>query len=239
MRILSTVPSLTELLSYLGLDDDLVGITKFCIHPEHIYRTKTRIGGTKDLKLDLISELAPDLIIANKEENEKSQIEALQEDFDVLLTDIQDLESALAAIQLIGDRTNKTAEAKTLVTEIERRFSLLRPSTGTKVLYLIWKDPYMSVGHDTFIDDMLKRIGFQSVTGHLTRYPEVASGEFRPDQILLSSEPFPFSEKHVEEIQQTWPEAEIKLVDGEYFSWYGSRMLGAVSYFNELSDSMQ
>ncbi|NNC83117.1 MAG: ABC transporter substrate-binding protein [Flavobacteriales bacterium] len=236
MRIISTVPSLTELLSYLGLDDAIIGITKFCIHPEHIYRSKERIGGTKTLNVDRIIELAPDLIIANKEENEKSQIEALQAHCDVVLTDISDLDTALDAILSIGLRTDTEQKAQDLCDQIRTRFDSLRPKSRKEVLYLIWKDPYMSIGHDTFIHDMLDRCGFDSVTGHLTRYPEVRSSEFDPEIILLSSEPFPFKEKHINEIKEAWPQAEVELVDGEYFSWYGSMMLGAVEYFESLLD---
>ncbi len=239
MRIISTVPSLTELLSHLGLDDEIVGITKFCIHPEHIFRHKTRIGGTKDLKLDLIRSLKPDLIIANKEENDRSQIEELQKDSAVLLTDISDLDSALSAIVSIGERTGKQEEALTLSKKINQEFENLIPSRPRKVLYLIWQEPYMSVGKDTFIHDMLLRCGFENVTGSDTRYPEVNASDFDPELILLSSEPFPFKEKHMAVIRSHWPKAEIKLVDGEYFSWYGSRMLGASSYFKELMNELK
>ncbi|NND95536.1 MAG: ABC transporter substrate-binding protein [Flavobacteriales bacterium] len=238
MRIVSTVPSLTELLSYLDLDDEIVGITKFCIHPDHIHRSKTRVGGTKDLKVDLIRQLSPDLIIANKEENEKDQIEILKEYSEVLLTDISDLESAFEAILEIGQRTGTAEKAKALCDEIENGFTALRPKKEKKVLYLIWREPYMSIGHDTFIHDMLDRCGFDSVTGHLTRYPEVKSGEFDPKLILLSSEPYPFKQKHVEEIEKAWPQSEVKLIDGEYFSWYGSRMVEASSYFNALIEQL-
>lgn len=237
MRIISTVPSLTELLSDLGLDEQLVGITKFCIHPEHIHRTKTRVGGTKDLDLGLIRSLKADLIIANKEENERSQIESLQEDHEVLVTDIYDLESALEAILNISERVGRAPEGTALVEKIQTRFEALIPGQNKKVLYLIWKGPYMSVGQDTFIHDMLSRCGFQSVTAHLSRYPQVQEGALEPELILLSSEPFPFKEKHFAEIQSAWPGAEIKLVDGEYFSWYGSRMLGSVGYFQSLIES--
>lgn len=238
MRIISTVPSQTELLSYLGLDEYIVGITKFCVHPAHIYRSKSRIGGTKDLNLDMIRGLDPDLIIANKEENDRAQIEALQSDYNVLVTDVKDLESALAAIRTIGDQTNTAAKAEVLAQKIDKRFNSLTPAPPQSVLYLIWQDPYMSVGHDTFIHDMLKRCGLENVCAQKSRYPEVNVGNHDPDLILLSSEPYPFKVKHLAEIQAAWPRAEIRLVDGEYFSWYGSRMLSAGDYFEEVISSL-
>lgn len=238
MRIVSTVPSQTELLSYLGLDDHIVGITKFCVHPDHIYRSVKRIGGTKELDLSAIDDLRPDLIIANKEENVKEQIEELQEKYEVHVTDVHDLDSALEMIRDVGAFVKRKREANELVTEIKKRFDRIRNKASYRVLYLIWQEPYMSVGADTFIHDMLNYCGLDSVTSHLERYPEVRAGTLEPELILLSSEPFPFKEKHVQAIAEAWPQAHIKLVDGEYFSWYGSRLLDSPRYFEALIDSL-
>lgn len=240
LRIVSLVPSLTELLSSLGLDEQIVGITKFCIHPEHVYRGKPRIGGTKTVDSEKVGALSPGLIIANKEENVKEQVAALARDYEVLLTDISDLDSALSAIKDIGLRTGRQTVADALCAEISQRFSSLStPRRRIKTLYLIWRAPYMSVGRDTFIHDMMSRCGLDNICGHLDRYPEVDLRTIEPPEVvLLSSEPFPFGEKHIEEIQTVWPKARIELADGEYFSWYGSRLLAAATYFEELMSTL-
>jgi len=234
MRIISTVPSQTELLSYLGLDEQIVGITKFCIHPEHIYRSKERVGGTKQLNIERIKALKPNLIIANKEENVKEQIEELESTCEVYVSDVKGLDSALEMIIELGKRTKTTEKAELLSTEIKQAFEKINPVSQKSCLYLIWQKPYMAVGNDTYIHDMLLRCGLQSLTGRVTRYPEVAAGEYNPELILLSSEPFPFKDKHIASIQAQWPDAKVQLVDGEYFSWYGPRMLGAADYFKTL-----
>jgi ABC-type Fe3+-hydroxamate transport system substrate-binding protein len=240
MRIISTVPSQTELVAYLGLEEDLVGITKFCVFPDSIYRTKTRIGGTKTLDLDLIRSLSPDLILANKEENVKEQIEELQKDFNVYVSDVKGLSSALEMIHEVSSLTHRQDEAEILTKEIENTFlGLKRNSKSLSCLYLIWKEPWMSVGNDTFIHDMISRCGWANVCEDSTRYPEVILEEFQPDIILLSSEPFPFKEQHKDELQLSFPNAKILLVDGTFFSWYGSRMKDAPEYFQELIDAVQ
>lgn len=238
-RIISLVPSQTELLFSLGLNERVVGITKFCVHPDNWFQTKTRVGGTKKLHLDIIEELNPDLIIANKEENTREDIELLEQHFPVWVSDVKDLNSALGMIEGVGQITN--SDSSDHIQEIQTGFSDLKPiPEAKKVLYLIWKNPYMAAGSDTFICDMLKRCGFENtVTG--TRYPELIEQQLvalNPEVILLSSEPFPFKNKHIAELQKLLPNAIIKLVDGEMFSWYGSRLKLAPSYFSELIGSI-
>lgn len=240
MRIISTVPSQTELLSYLGLDDEIIGITKFCVYPEKLYRTKTRIGGTKTLDIPLIRSLKPELILANKEENIREQIEELAEDLKVYTSEIEGLSAALKMIEDISSLTHKSSEGRKLIREIRSRFNELRPLTKPiSTLYLIWREPYMSVGQDTFIHDMMMRCGFINVLGDSTRYPEVNPEIISPELILLSSEPFPFSDKHVHELQALFPEAQVCLVDGTYYSWYGSRLLDAPAYFQSIIDAVR
>ena len=243
-RIVSLVPSLTELICDLGREEELVGITSFCIHPESAYRSKTRIGGTKTVDLDKVRALSPTLIVANKEENMKGQVEALSQEFDVLITDISGLDSALEAIAEIGEKIDCAKKASALQSEISRAFgelASLREASYTaaksapRTLYLIWRDPYMSIGHDTFIHDMLMRCGLENMLAESARYPEIdLMAIAAPELVLLSSEPFPFKQKHIDEISSLWPETSVELVDGEYFSWYGSRMLGAAGYFEKL-----
>ncbi len=240
VRIVSTVPSQTELLSYLGLDDELVGITKFCVHPEHIYRSKTRIGGTKDLDIAGIRALSPDLILANKEENDKDQITELSKTFKVHVTDVHDLPSALDMIKEVSRMTEKEENGRNLIDEIQRGFDELAILSSSKsVLYLIWKNPWMSVGRDTFIRDILSRCGFKNVMDHETRYPEVDLAHVTPELVFLSSEPYPFKENHIDELRSQFPLAQFHLVNGEYFSWYGSRLVGSPRYLSGLIDAIQ
>ena len=242
-RIISVVPSQTELLFDLGLDEEVIGITKFCIHPELWFRSKTRVGGTKQLKIDLIRELKPDLVIANKEENVREQVEAISKFCPVWVTDVDTFEQAKAMIADIGQLTGRNDEAKQVLQHIDVEFKKLPPvTTYTTAAYLIWKDPLMTVGNDTFIHSMMKLAGFENVFGNLERYPETSIEELRkrkPEYILLSSEPFPFKEKHVEELQGILPDSKILLVDGEIFSWYGSRLLKAPRYLTSLSLSLR
>lgn len=244
-RIVSLVPSQTELLYDLGLDEEVVGITKFCVHPEEWFRSKTRIGGTKNLNIEKIKSLQPNLIIANKEENIKGQIDELKQIAPVFVSDVSNMDKALEMISMIGMITGKNKQSDTLVKSIAAAFEKLPvPSTFIPVCYLIWKDPYISVGGDTFIHDMMKRCGLQNIFENEKRYPETTIEEIIKrgcKLILLSSEPYPFKEKHIAEIQNQKSEIgnlkfeneaiKIILVDGEMFSWYGSRMLKAADYF--------
>ncbi|WP_341839500.1 helical backbone metal receptor [Chitinophaga caseinilytica] len=238
VRIVSVVPSQTELLYDLGAD--VTGITKFCVHPESWFREKTRVGGTKQLHIDKITELRPDLIIANKEENEREQIEALAQRFPVWTSDIHTLEESLEMIYSLGEILDKRTAAGEIAGRISGGFSSIRPLyPSVPTAYFIWRDPWMVAGGDTFINDMLRRCGLRNVFEDLRRYPSVtlpqlaASGVKR---VLLSSEPYPFKSKHIDEIREYLPDAEIALVDGEMFSWYGSRLMHAPAYFNELLD---
>lgn len=237
-RIVSLVPSQTELLVDLGLSDRLVGITKFCVHPSSLRREKTIVGGTKAVKHDVIEALNPDLIIANKEENERADIERLTAKYPTWTSDIKSLDDACQMIQDIGVLTNTTQAAEALNSEIKSGFEAI-PHGSTKVaLYLIWKNPYMAAGPDTFIHQMLPFAGFQNVIHDpKARYPELSETEIErlhPTYILLSSEPFPFKGKHTAEVQARFPKSTIMEVDGEMFSWYGSRLKRATTYFTNL-----
>lgn len=237
-RIVSVVPSQTELLYDLGVD--VVGITKFCVHPQQWFREKTRIGGTKQLHIDKIAELQPDLIIANKEENEKSQIEALAQQFPVWTSDIQTLEGSQEMIYALGEILDVRRAAGEIAGRIAGGFASLRPLyPAVPAAYFIWRDPWMVAGGDTFINDMLRRCGLRNVFADLPRYPSVTLPQLAASGvklILLSSEPYPFKTKHIAEIREFVPDAEIALADGEMFSWYGSRLVHAPAYYNELLD---
>jgi|SRR6185437_2490347 len=238
-RIISLVPSQTELLSYLGVEEKVVGITKFCIHPDAWYRNKTKIGGTKKIDLNLIQSLSPDLIIANKEENVKEQVEALAEKYDVWMTDVNNLCDAIIMINDIGKLVKKQDAASILIREIRAGFETLKKEFHHKrkipAAYFIWQKPYMVAGGDTFINDMMGYCGLKNVFADHQRYPAITLDEIKEkntELILLSSEPYPFKEKHKDEIQKDLPGLSVELTDGEMFSWYGSRLLKSVDYFH-------
>ncbi|MBO9730938.1 MAG: ABC transporter substrate-binding protein [Chitinophaga sp.] len=237
-RIISLVPSQTELLYTLGLDKEVVGITKFCVHPSTWFREKTRVGGTKNVHADRIAALSPDLIIANKEENLEADILPLMQKYPVWVSNIQTLEDAYQMIAGVGTLTNRAAAAADLVAQIKAGFAALpvRP-TPLRTAYFIWRDPWMVAGGDTFIHEMLQACGLQNVFGELLRYPSITPEQLADsgcELILLSSEPYPFKEKHIAELQSIVPAARIHLVDGEMFSWYGSRLREATTYFSTL-----
>lgn len=238
-RIISVVPSQTQLLYNLGLDEEVIGITKFCVHPQSWFRQKTRVGGTKTLSIDLIKELQPDLVIANKEENVKEQIDAIAAFTDVLVTDVNHLQEAITMIKEVGRLTGKDNAADRMLQVIESGFASLASIVSERkkiaVGYLIWKDPYMTVGGDTFIHDMLCRCGFKNRFALQKRYPVVDIASLHEcELLLLSSEPYPFKQKHIKELQQLLPHTKIELVNGEMFSWYGSMLLQAPDYFKKL-----
>jgi len=241
-RIVSLVPSQTELLFDLRLDKEVVGITKFCIHPEGKVKGKAIVGGTKNFDTAKIASLKPDLIIANKEENYKEGIEALQKVCPVWVSDIQNVDDACEMILNIGEITDKSIFAAGLVKKIRRHFRLLKKGKGIRTAYFIWRKPYMSVGIDTFIHNIMNRGGFKNVFSDKKKYPIVSELELKranPELILLSSEPYPFDEKHIEEFKAICPDAKILLVDGELFSWYGSRMQYTVAYIQSLQEQLQ
>lgn len=234
-RIVSLVPSLTELLVDLGLETELAGVTKFCVHPDHVRKNKTVIGGTKNFHFDRIRELKPDLIIGNKEENYLEGIEALEGEFPVWISDVKGLNDALGMIQGIGEVTGRVKEADEIIEKIRNGMQKSLPYKGTAI-YLIWQNPIMTVGKDTFIHEMMGWAGFENLVLE-SRYPEILENdliEYQPEYLLLSSEPFPFDDKHREYFQNLLPGTTVIRVDGEMFSWFGSRMLKAFSYFQTL-----
>lgn len=242
-KIISVVPSQTELLFDLGLNEEVRGITKFCIHPNNWYKSKERVGGTKTLNIEKIKELQPDLIIANKEENTKEQIEQLQKLFPVWTSNISNLTEGLEMILEVGKITGKQTKAEQLTQLIKKEFKKLESINHKKsCLYLIWRNPYMSVGKSTFINDIIQRAGFLNVLTHFDEnYPIISEHELKelnPDYVLLSSEPYPFKEKHVNEINDLLPKTKVVLVDGEMFSWYGSRLTKSANYIVDLNDKI-
>lgn len=238
-RIVSLVPSQSELLYDLGLKKRIAGCTKFCIHPRELHEQCPKIGGTKQLNIEKIRALRPDLIIGNKEENIREQIEELEKEFPVWMSDVNNYEEALQMIGMIGDLCDVKPQALSLIRDIETAFEQLKniPESEDKTtVYLIWKDPFMAAGKHTFIDSMIKKAGFVNLIKE-SRYPELSIDSLKNTAaryVWLSSEPYPFSEQHVRQLQECLPQSRICLVDGEMFSWYGSRMKQAASYFISL-----
>lgn len=243
-RIISLVPSQTELLCDLGLEDSLVGVTKFCVHPNHIKKEKIIVGGTKQIKLEKIKELQPDIILCNKEENTKAIVEACEEICTVHVSDIKTIDDCLEMIKQYGLLFDCEQKAKELTESIQKELieftQFVSNTTKLKVAYFIWRDPWMVAGKNTFINYLLELNNFENVFNSKDRYPEVTLKELSSvDLVLLSSEPYPFKQVHIDEIQNMLSETvNIKLVDGEMFSWYGSRLLKAFDYFKKLRQSL-
>lgn len=246
-RIISLVPSQTELLYDLGLEDSIIGITKFCVHPFHFKSVKKIVGGTKKVHFEKIRLLHPDIIIANKEENTPEIVAELSKICPVWVTDIVTLEDNEKMISDFGTLFNKRTEAQKWIDKINFAVSdfkeFMKDIPGKKAAYFIWANPYMVAGNNTFINEMLALNKFQNIyEGKESRYPEVELKKIRlegdPDLVLLSSEPFPFSDEHAFELGRFTHHAKTVFVDGEYFSWYGSRLVKAIAYFKKLQPSI-
>ncbi|HMQ08109.1 MAG TPA: helical backbone metal receptor [Saprospiraceae bacterium] len=239
-RIISLVPSLTETLFDLGLSHSIIGRTKFCIHPKGMIDSVPKVGGTKNVHINKIQVLNPDLIVANIEENTKEEIEMLCKNFTVYISDIKNISDLTQFIRNMGNLFNKRALTEPMISEIMSSFHK-ELAKQHKVVYLIWNLPMMTVGHDTFIHHMLLNQGFVNVFGHLTRYPVISEEDIRkanPDYIFLSSEPFPFYQKHIETFTEKFDKSRTVLVDGEAFSWYGTRILKLRSYFEHFHETL-
>jgi len=238
-RIVSLVPSQTELLVDLGLKHILVGITKFCVHPKELRKEIEVVGGTKSLHYDRVELLKPDLIICNKEENTKEMVVELQKIAPVWVSDIFSIEDSLEMIQSIGEICGRNKEAIKLVSKIrsekDQFESFVKGKSTKKVAYVIWKKPLMVAGKNTFINALLELNGFENICKDETsRYPEVDVAFLKEaDEILLSTEPFPFKEKDALKMSEKL-EKKVQIVDGEYFSWYGSRLVDAFTYFRSI-----
>ena len=245
-RIISLVPSQTELLYDLGLEDRIVGITKFCVHPYHLKSTKMIVGGTKNIKLDKIKELQPDLILCNKEENTKGIVETLAEFFPVHVSDVKTIDESMEMITQYGKMLRCNTEAAKINHKITFHLKdfqeFVKDIPVQKVAYFIWREPWMVAWQDTFINYLLKLCKFENIYEAHGRYPEVEIKKIRlegdPDIVMLSSEPYPFKSAHAFELGRFTHHAKTVFVDGEYFSWYGSRLVKAFSYFKQLHKSL-
>lgn len=239
-KLVSVVPSQTELLYDLVDPMSIVGKTRFCIHPKMELNKDLDMGGTKTLKLEKLAAVNPDLIIANKEENTREDLEWLMNRFPVWVSDIYHLQDALGMISQVGEMIGVPKRASEMSDFIRLSFEELALPQKGRAIYLIWKDPYMAAGKQTFIQDMLGYAGFENAwDGNDQRYPEVSTADLlrlSPEWILLSSEPYPFKDKHIHELKSLLPKTKVVLVDGEMFSWYGSRLKYSANYFKQNFD---
>jgi ABC-type Fe3+-hydroxamate transport system substrate-binding protein len=241
MKVVSLVPSITEALFDLGLtENEVVGRTKFCIHPAEKVKNVAIIGGTKNINIDKIKALKPDLIFANKEENIKEQVEALMDDFKVIVTNVENIEDNYYLLKNLGNIFHKEEKAQLFNLKIYDILNQAKIDSPIKVAYLIWKNPYMTIGSDTFIHKILVEIGFENIFKDQKRYPGIQTEDLaEADIIMLSSEPFPFKEKHIEELKEFYPNKKIMIVDGEAFSWYGTHIAKCEDYFKELISEVE
>ena len=241
-RIVSLVPSLTELLIDLGLEKQLVGVTRFCVHPKHIKKSKTIIGGTKKVNIAKINALKPDFILTNKEENTLEIVEQVSKIAPTFVSDLNTIDEVLDFISSIGNILSCKEKSQEIIDKITRKkaeFLInIKDKPSKKAAYFIWQNPFMVAGNNTFINELLKLNKFKNVFDNLNRYPEINIEKLPDlDYIFLSSEPYPFQEKH-KELFKKHTNAKIILVDGEFFSWYGSRLIKAFNYFNTLQDKL-
>jgi ABC-type Fe3+-hydroxamate transport system substrate-binding protein len=239
LRVVSLVPSLTELAHELGAE--VVGCTRYCVRPPGLRERAVRIGGTKDVKSREILALKPDLVLANREENEAGPVTALMEQVPVYVSEVSGLADQERLLHNMGLLLGQGRKAAALWQQQQGQFEAWRDhplrralersdAPGRRSLYLIWRKPWMGAGADTFIHAMMEQAGLGNALAGQSRYPaldEDALRNLQPDLILLSSEPYPFRERHRAELQALCPQAHILLVDGEVFSWYGYRPLFA------------
>lgn len=238
-RIVSLVPSQTELLFTLGAGDSVVGLTRFCTEPPDQVAGIAKVGGTKKFDFEAIAALKPDLIIGNKEENYPEGIAQLEKDYPVWMSDISTLDESLEMVRGVGEIIGHSEQAEVFVRSVNQNFNDLLPEKLSKVsvAYLIWQKPFMAAGGNTFINDILARGGLHNVLAHLPRYPEVSLEQLAScgaEYILLSSEPFPFREKHMAQLNAELPDQKFLLVDAMPFSWYGSQLLHTADYLRQL-----
>ena len=245
-RIISLVPSQTELLYDLGLEEKIIGITKFCVHPYHFKSTKKSVGGTKKVHFEKIRLLQPDIIICNKEENTLEMVEQLRKICPVWVTNIVTIEDNFQMITDFGQLFNCRTEAQKWNDKLAFAWSdfknYIKDKEIKKVAYFIWKKPFMVAGSDNFINELLKLNHFENIYQDKGRYPEIELKKMRlegdPDLVFLSSEPYPFAEEDAFEIGRHTHHAKTVFVDGEMFSWYGSRLLKAFDYFKKMHEKL-
>lgn len=245
MRIVSLCPSLTELVFDLGHGDELVGRTKFCVHPADRVGTVEKVGGTKNPKLERIIELTPDLVLLNEEENRREDAEALRAAG--VPCHVSFPHTALdtaAMVRSIAEAIDATREGERIARDIEARHTRVVTSAADRepvsYAYMIWREPWMTVNADTFVSALLGDAGGRNVFATLgDRYPAITAAELAaaaPDVVLLSTEPFPFKPSHADELAGLTglDRHRFEIVDGELLSWHGSRTPAGIDYAEQV-----
>ncbi|MGB1210127.1 MAG: ABC transporter substrate-binding protein [Lacinutrix venerupis] len=243
-RIVCLVPSQTELLYDLGLEQSIVGITKFCVHPTHFKSTIQIVGGTKNIKIEKIKALNPDIILCNKEENTKEIVEACKNICTTHVSDIYTIKDCVHLINQYGEIFDRKENALEIIDKINFNLkdfkNFIKDKPVIKVIYFIWRKPWMVAASKTFINYLLELNKFENVYKELERYPEIDIKEIAAQNkqiiALLSSEPYPFKREHALEIEKN--NIKTVLVDGEMFSWYGSRLIKSFNYFKTLRQNL-
>ena len=240
MRIVSLVPSWTEYVVDLGCAGQLVGRTKFCVRAGEEAERIPVIGGTKRIHLDRIEKLKPDLVIASKEENTREEVEACRAFSDVLVTDVRTISDAFEALETIGEAVEQAAVGASWRSNIEKAWGEPR-AEHAQALYAIWQNPLMVAGHDTYIHAAMNWWGIGNAAPATAegRYPELHAEHLDTlagTPFLLASEPYPFASKHCAQFASAG--LRPMLVDGEAFSWCGSRMLHTVHYLNGMREAL-
>lgn len=241
MRIVSLVPSLTELVCALGLADRLVGRTGFCVHPREMVRRIPKVGGTKTVKLDAVRALAPTHVVLNVDENRKETADALAEFVpNLVVTHPLGPLDNLALYRQFGEAFDRRSEAESLCARFQEAYDQAQNQAceAREVLYLIWRDPWMTVSRDTYISRTLALFGLHTVPRYaVDRYPKMEDiGATGADLILLSTEPYRFRERHCDEIQALTGRP-ARLVNGEMTSWYGPRAIAGLQYLTRFAAS--
>lgn len=235
-KIICLCPGITETLYSLNLENEIAGRTRYCIFPADKIEKATVVGGTKEIDETAIRKLNPDLIIVEKEENTKEIVEILENDFPVFCAEVQSINDAYRMIGDMAALTDREQEGKQLIATIKKEFSSLPKMNGKRAAYIIWRNPYMAAGKNTYINSLLEEMGFENPFAGLEgRYPVIEEKDFQKadlDYIFLASEPFPFKEKHKKEFSDMAPQAKITIIDGEMF-WYGAKMKEAARYLRE------
>ncbi|WP_010137097.1 ABC transporter substrate-binding protein [Ochrovirga pacifica] len=246
-KIVSLVPSITETLYDLNLEEFIVGVTKFCISPPHFKHVKNIVGGTKDADIEKIKALKPDLVFCNKEENTPEIVEQLKTFTQVFVTQIESVEDTIRMIQNIGVILNRRTEGDLLIRKIELKqkefINFMQQYQPKKVAYFIWYKPWMVAAEGTYINHLLDLCKYENIYQNLTQYPEIDPKRIRydgdPEVLFFSSEPFPFQDKHAFEISEYTNRSSAVFVDGEMFSWFGSRLLKSFDYFKALRQKLE
>ena len=246
-RIVSLVPSQTELLCDLALENELVGVTKFCVHPFHLKSTKTIVGGTKKVDFDKIRALNPDFIVGNKEENTYALLPELEKIAPTYYSDVKSIQDCLNLIFELGMVLGRRTESSNLIDKLHFKLNdfneFIKTKEPKKVAYFIWANPWMVAGNSTFINELLQLNKFTNIYGDLDSYPKVELNRIRhegdPEVVFLSSEPYKFNDAHAFEIGTYANRSTTVFVNGEFFSWYGSRLLKAFDYFKQLHKRLE